>query len=176
MSLARSPRLKPDVYASAEAAELQQRLPLPVATPTVSLDAGVYGTMAGLRPNPRDLARRSASQGSLSSSVTHQNIQNEMQTSFITFKPGGDYDYEPGMRGSRPVQAAASVDLVKDAQPHPHSHVHALHSHPQYKELNPETLVLECTCTLRQGQSPGGSECRRGSSVPRETPSVNKSI
>ena len=55
----------------------------------------------------------------------------EMQTSFITFKPGSP-------RKCRTLDRGASLDLIKDSQP--------------YRTLNPETLVVECTCTLRQGQ------------------------
>lgn len=62
----------------------------------------------------------------------------EMQTSFITFKP------QTPVKG-RTLDSEHSVDLIKDSQP--------------YRQLNPETLVLECTCTLRHGQHMGPKDC-----------------
>lgn len=54
----------------------------------------------------------------------------EMQTSFITFKPG-----TPVKGQQRFIESENAVDLIKDSLP--------------YRQLNPETLVVECTCTLR---------------------------
>jgi hypothetical protein len=93
----------------------------------------------------------------LNNSLTRAFKQRKQETenSFPTFRPGvivEDANEEQAESTYRSLQRQQPLDLIRDSRP--------------YRELNPEMLATECTCTLRHGQS---QTCKAGEHTNQST-------